>query len=102
VEVSKNSNHCLPAYLNYFKLKNSFSALSSSEAGLFLSTVFYFTSFAFGIFQSTETENLMSSVQRVIEYGQLPSEAPLESASGMLCSTPFFNNNQILIASCFR
>ena len=37
-----------------------------------------------GTRQSTETGNLMTSVERVNEYSQLPSEAALESMPGFL------------------
>jgi len=69
-------------YILSILLKSCLIALSPSEVGLLLSTVFILTSFQSGILLSTETENHMSSVQRVIEYGQLPSEASLESAKG--------------------
>ena len=38
--------------------------------------------FQWAIRQSAETENNMTSVERVMEYGQLPSEAALESTKG--------------------
>jgi len=32
--------------------------------------------------QTAETENHLTSVQRIMEYGQLQPEAPLESTAG--------------------
>ncbi len=53
--------------------------LSNSEAGLIISFAINLGSkFSFGIRQSAEMENQMTSVDRVIEYSQLPSEASLE------------------------
>lgn len=40
------------------------------------------TIFQWGIYLSAEVENQMTSVERVIEYGQLESEADLESTEG--------------------
>ena len=37
-----------------------------------------------GIYQSAEAENQMTSVERVIEYSQLDSEADLESNKGKM------------------
>ena len=57
--------------------------LNSSEAGLAMSsTLMMAYSFQWGIRQSTEVENHMTSVERVIEYSNLESEAALESPPG--------------------
>jgi len=57
--------------------------ITSSEAGLAISSAMSLTGmFQWGTRQSTETGNLMTSVERVIEYSQLPSEAALESTPG--------------------
>ena len=39
--------------------------------------------FQWAVRQSAETDNQMTSVERVMEYGQLPSEASLESIPGI-------------------
>ena len=61
-----------------------FSAISGSEAGFVLSTLFVATLVHFLALQSAETENNLTSVERVMAYGQLQSEAPLESTEGKL------------------
>lgn len=53
--------------------------LNSSEAGLIISSAMSIYEFQYAVRQSAEMVNQMTSVDRVIEYGQLPSEAPLES-----------------------
>ena len=59
-------------------------ALSSSEAGLAISSAMALTGmFQWGVRQSAEVENQMTSVERVIEYSRLPSEAPLDSKPGI-------------------
>ena len=61
-----------------------FSAINGSEAGLVLSTLFMVTLVHFLALQSAETENNLISVERIMAYGQLQPEAPLESAEGEL------------------
>jgi len=39
--------------------------------------------------QSVESGNSLTSVERIMEYGQLEPEAPLESIEGKLARTPF-------------
>jgi len=59
-------------------------ALSSSAAGLAISCAMELTGmFQWGVRQSAEAETQMTSVERVLEYSQLPSEASLESITGM-------------------
>lgn len=53
--------------------------LNGSEAGLIIATAMSLYEFQYAVRQSAEMANEMTSVDRVIEYGQLPSEAPLES-----------------------
>ena len=57
--------------------------VTSSEAGLAISSAMSLTGMLqFGIRTSVDLENKMTSVERVIEYSQTPSEAPLESKEG--------------------
>ena len=59
------------------------SALSNSEAGLAISSAMALTGFfQWCVRRSAELQNLMISPERVIEYSQLSSEAPLESDNG--------------------
>lgn len=46
-------------------------------------TLFYVTA---GMRQSAETENLMTSVERALEYANLKPEAAVESKPGKLCN----------------
>ncbi|XP_045033102.1 ATP-binding cassette subfamily C member 4 isoform X3 [Daphnia magna] len=58
-------------------------SMTGSEAGLAISSAMALTGmFQWGVKQSAEVENQMTSVERVIDYSKLPSEAPLDSASG--------------------
>ena len=61
-----------------------FSAINGSEAGLVLSTLFMATLVHFLALQSAETENNLISVKRIMAYGQLQPEAPLESTEGKI------------------
>ena len=57
--------------------------MHSSEIGLAISSAMAFIMILqWCVGQSAELENLMISPERVIEYGNLPSEAPLESPIG--------------------
>ena len=58
-------------------------AISPSDAGLAISSAMMLTgSFQWGVRQSAEVENQMTSVERVIEYSKIKPEAALESAPG--------------------
>ena len=71
------------SYIDFGFFTLNFTALSGSAAGLAISCAIELTStFQFGARQSAEAETQMTSVERVIEYSQLPSEAPLESTKG--------------------
>ena len=75
-------NCCLKCRLIHI-LTIHFTALSSGAAGLAISCTMELTGiFQWGVRQSAEAETQMTSVERVIEYSQLPSEAPLESTKG--------------------
>ena len=52
--------------------------LGNSEAGLIISVAMSLARFQYGIRQSAEMEIQMTSVDRIIEYSKLPSEASLE------------------------
>lgn len=59
--------------------------MNSSEVGLVIASTLALTGqFQWGVRQSADVENQMTSVERVIEYGQLPQEAPLQyNSKGM-------------------
>ena len=60
-----------------------FKAMTGSEAGLAISSAMALTGmFQWGVRQSAEVENQMTSVERVIEYSKLPCEAALDSFGG--------------------
>ncbi len=51
--------------------------------GLAISSVFGLSvNFQFGMRQSAEADNMMTSVERALEYTAIEPEAPLESSSG--------------------
>jgi len=54
--------------------------ISDIEAGLIISLAMSLGYFQFGIRQAAETENQMTSVDRIIQYGQLSSEHVLETS----------------------
>ncbi|EFX68457.1 ATP-binding cassette, sub-family C, member 4 [Daphnia pulex] len=59
------------------------TSMTGSEAGLAISSAMALTGmFQWGVRQSAEVENQMTSVERVIEYSKLPSEAALDSIIG--------------------
>ncbi len=69
----------------HWPIQPFFTDLSSGEAGLIISAAMSMIELEYGIRQSAEMMNQMTSVDRVIEYGRLPSEAPLESSKGNSC-----------------
>lgn len=64
--------------MKFFKLYKQ-KGLNSSEAGLIISAAMSIYEFQYAVRQSAEMANQMTSVDRIIEYGELPSEAPLET-----------------------
>ena len=56
--------------------------MTSSEAGLIITAALSLRLFQYGIRQSAEMANQMTSVDRIIEYGQLITEDSLESNKG--------------------
>lgn len=58
----------------------NFVAVASGQVGLaILSTINLIGYCQSGLRQSAELENQMTSVERIIEYGEIPAEPPLES-----------------------
>ncbi|OXA46434.1 Multidrug resistance-associated protein 4 [Folsomia candida] len=63
-----------------FLILASLTDYKSSDVGLAISSALNLTGvFQWGMRQSAETENLMTSVERALEYAKLDPEAPLES-----------------------
>jgi ATP-binding cassette subfamily C (CFTR/MRP) protein 4 len=55
------------------------------NVGLAVSSAMSLTGwFQYGMRQSAEVENLMTSVERTLEYAKLEPEAPLESKQGII------------------
>ena len=69
-DVRKN----LPHTLNIF----FFTDVLGGDVGVAVTSCIFLTgALQYGMRQSAETENLMTSVERVMEYGQIKSEADL-------------------------
>ena len=59
--------------------KKILSALTSSEAGLVISSAMSLVAqLQLCVRKATEAENLMTNVERVIEYSKIPPEAPFD------------------------
>ncbi len=58
--------------------------MTSSEAGLIITAATSLRLFQYGIRQSAEMANQMTSVDRIIEYGQLKPEASFEPSKGCI------------------
>ena len=68
------------------------SQLNGSETGLVLTSIMFMAAtFYHGIQRFAEVENYMTSTERVIEYGNLPSEADLKSSEGIGYVIVFLN-----------
>ena len=64
------------------------------DVGVAISSCIFLTgALQFGMRQSAEAENLMTSVERVMEYGDLPSEADLTNSESS--NSPPFENGVI-------
>jgi hypothetical protein len=69
---------------NIFFFNERLTDLTSSEAGLIISSAIASTSaFSWCVKQATELHNIMIATERVIEYSKLTPEAPLESSPGI-------------------
>merc|ERR1712071_24632 len=72
-------------------------SISGSQAGLAISSTIMLTgAFQWGVRQSAEVENQMTSVERVIEYSQLKPEAELESPPEKKPPSSWPSNGKIL------
>lgn len=66
--------------IDYFENLQLIAIISASGVGLAIySAISLLNSFQVGVHQSAEAENHMTSVERVIEYTSIESEADLES-----------------------
>ena len=66
------------AQLTYFSVAD----VLGGDVGVAITSCIFLTgALQYGMRQSAETENLMTSVERVMEYGQLKSEADLTTKS---------------------
>ena len=66
-----------------------FSDVMGGDVGVAITSCIFLTgALQFGMRQSAEAENLMTSVERVMEYGELDSEAELTSPEE---TKPFFD-----------
>lgn len=71
-----------------------FQAINGSEAGFVLSALFMATLVHFLALQSVETGNSLTSVERIMEYGQLQPEASLKSTEGKLDHNIIMSNTR--------
>lgn len=82
----KNYSNCIEkferGYIRYVKTI-VFADVLGGEIGLAISSAMMLSGmFQWGVRQSAEVENQMTSVERVMEYSRLEPEAPLESEKG--------------------
>ena len=71
------------SFISYRLIHVKILDFTSSEVGLVISSaIALIGQFQFGVRQSAEMENQMTSVERVVEYGNLSSEASWESNQG--------------------
>lgn len=65
---------------NYFKFLNCFKALESGQVGLaILTSISLMGTCQWGMRQCAELENQMTSVERIVEYANIPPEPAMES-----------------------